>query len=58
MNIDITDQVLPGIGVCQEIDLRDGHRIGVVSWRNGLRDLISYDEEGEGAAAAVLCRRT
>jgi TrkA domain protein len=44
--------VLPGIGVCQEIDLRDGHRIGVVSRRNGLRDLIFY-EEGEGAAAAV-----
>jgi TrkA domain protein len=53
MNIDITNRVLPGIGVCQEIDLRDGHRIGVVSRRNGLRDLIFYDEEGEGAAAAV-----
>jgi hypothetical protein len=48
MNIDITNRVLPGIGVCQEIDLRDGHRIGVVSRRNGVRDLIFYDEEGEG----------
>jgi TrkA domain protein len=53
MNVDITNRVLPGIGVCQEIDLRDGHRIGVVTRRNGLRNLIFYDEEGEGAAAAV-----
>jgi TrkA domain protein len=53
VNVDITNRVLPGIGVCQEIDLRDGHRIGVVTRRSGLRDLIFYDEEGEGAAATV-----
>jgi TrkA domain protein len=53
MNVDITNRVLPGIGVCQEIDLRDGHRIGVVTRRNGLRDLIFYDEDGDGAAATV-----
>jgi TrkA domain protein len=53
VNVDITNRVLPGIGVCQEIGLRDGHRVGVVTRRNGLRDLIFYDEEGEGAAATV-----
>ncbi len=53
MNVDITNRVLPGIGVCQEIDLRDGHRIGIVTRRNGLRDLIFYDEEGDGAALTV-----
>lgn len=53
MNVDITNRVLPGIGVCQEIDLRDGHRIGIVTRRSGLRDLIFYDEDGDGAALTV-----
>jgi len=49
VRVDITSRVLPGIGVCQEIVLHDGRRIGIVTRRNGLRDLVLYDEEGDGA---------
>ncbi len=53
MNVDITSRVLPGIGVCQEVALRDGHHIGIVTRRNGLRDLVLYDDEGDGAADTI-----
>jgi TrkA domain protein len=53
MGLKIVSRVLPGIGVCQELDLHDGHRVGVVTRRNGVRDIVLYDEDGDGAAAAV-----
>jgi len=53
MSVDITNRVLPGIGVCQEVELHGGRRIGIVTRRNGLRDLVFYDEDGDGAAATV-----
>jgi TrkA domain protein len=49
----ITNRVLPGIGVCQEIDLRGGRRVGVVTHRDGRRDLVVYDVEGDGALDSV-----
>ena len=51
--MDITSRVLPGIGVCQEVVLHDGRRLGIVTRRNGLRDLVLYDEDGDGAAENV-----
>lgn len=51
MAVEITSRVLPGIGVCQEVSLRDGRRLGIVTRRNGLRDLVFYDDDGDGAAA-------
>ena len=53
MDVEITSRVLPGIGVCQEIGLCDGRRVGVVNRRDGLRDLVLYDDEGDGALGAV-----
>lgn len=53
MSVEVESRVLPGIGVCQEIVLHGGRRIGVVTRRNGLRDLVFYDEDGEGAAATA-----
>ena len=53
MNVEITNRVLPGIGVCQEVALHNGRRLGIVTRRSGLRDLVFYDEEGEGAAETV-----
>lgn len=53
MSVEIVSRVLPGIGVCQEVDLAVGRRLGIVTRRNGLRDLVVYDEDGEGAAATV-----
>jgi TrkA domain protein len=49
----ITSRVLPGIGVCQEIDLHAGRRVGVVTHRDGRRDLVVYDEEGDGVRDSV-----
>jgi TrkA domain protein len=53
VSVDITSRVLPGIGVCQEVALHDGRRIGIVTRRNGLRDLVLYDEDGDGAAVDI-----
>jgi TrkA domain protein len=51
--VEIISRVLPGIGVCQEIALHDGSRIGIVTRRNGTRDVILYDEDGDGAIGSV-----
>lgn len=53
MSLDITSRVLPGIGVCQEVALHDGRRIGIVTRRDGMHDLVLYDEEGDGAAVDI-----
>jgi TrkA domain protein len=50
-SIEITSRNLPGIGVCQELELSGGRRIGIVTRRNGLRDLVIYDAEDADAAA-------
>jgi TrkA domain protein len=41
---------LPGIGVCQELQLRTGRRVGIVTRRDGLTDLVIYDAEDPDAA--------
>lgn len=53
MGLEIISRVLPGIGVCQEIPLHGGRRVGIVTRRNGQRDIVVYDEDGDGAAATV-----
>lgn len=53
MGMEIESRVLPGIGVAQELPLHDGRRIGIVTRRNGMRDVVLYDDEGEGALATV-----
>src|SRR5579875_3819779 len=53
MGREIISRVLPGIGVCSELELHDGRRIGIVTRRNGQRDFVIYDEDGDGAAQTV-----
>ena len=53
MGLRVENRVLPGIGVCQELELHDGRRIGVVTRRDGHRDIVVYDEDGDGAAATI-----
>jgi TrkA domain protein len=48
--IDIIIRPLPGIGVCQELELKAGRRVGIVTRRNGLRDLVIYDAEDPDVA--------
>jgi TrkA domain protein len=47
--IDIISRALPGIGICQELELRSGRRIGIVTRRDGLRDLVIYGAEDPDA---------
>ncbi|HEY2298478.1 MAG TPA: TrkA C-terminal domain-containing protein [Jatrophihabitans sp.] len=54
MGMTIESRVLPGIGVCQELELHDGRRIGIVTRRNGHRDIVIYDEDGDGAAETIM----
>lgn len=53
MGVEIISRVLPGIGACQELSLHAGRRIGIVTRRNGTRDFVVYDEDGDGAALTV-----
>jgi TrkA domain protein len=52
MSLSVTSRGLPGIGICQELELTDGSRLGVVTRRSGKRDLLVYDAEDPDAAAA------
>lgn len=53
MGLQIISRTLPGIGVCQEVALHGGSRLGIVTRRNGTRDVVVYDEDGDGALATV-----
>ncbi len=53
MGIEIISRVLPGIGAVQELTLHDATRLGIVTRRNGMRDIVIYDEDGDGALATV-----
>ncbi|HEY8301647.1 MAG TPA: TrkA C-terminal domain-containing protein [Jatrophihabitans sp.] len=53
MSLRVENRVLPGIGVCQELELHDGRRVGIVTRRDGHRDFVIYDEDGDGAAETV-----
>jgi TrkA domain protein len=52
--IDIISRALPGIGVAQEIQLRTGRHIGIVTRRDGLTDLVIYDADDPDAAADTI----
>lgn len=45
MRVQVEQTTLPGIGVRYEMVTARGRRIGVVSFRSGRRDFISYDPE-------------
>jgi TrkA domain protein len=53
VGFEIISRSLPGIGVCQEIGLHSGRRVGIVTRRNGVRDIVLYDEDGDGAVGSV-----
>lgn len=53
MGLRVENRVLPGIGVCQELELHDGRRIGIVTRRDGYRDFVIYDDDGDGAVQTI-----
>jgi TrkA domain protein len=53
-DMDVTETALPGIGLRHEFSTTAGRRIGVVSHRNGRRDLVVYDDADPDACVETL----
>ena len=52
MNVEVTP--LPGIGVRQDVSIRSGRRIGVISYRDGKFELILSKQDDPDATAASI----
>ena len=54
MSARVEQRTLPGIGVCQDVVTRAGRRIGVLTHRDGHRDLVVYDVDDPDAASETI----
>ena len=52
--MDIEETRLPGVGLRHDFVTRQGRRIGVISQKNGSRELFMYDPEDPDACRAVI----
>lgn len=52
--MDIEETKLPGIGLRHDLVTRQGRRLGVVSQRSGVRELVIYGQDDPDACAAVV----
>jgi TrkA domain protein len=52
--VEVVETPLPGIGVRQEFRTRAGRRVGVVSYRDGRRELLVYDRDDPDACSEVV----
>jgi TrkA domain protein len=52
--VDIEETRLPGIGLRHDFVTRQGRRIGVISQKNGARELFMYDPDDPDACRAVI----
>lgn len=52
--MDVTETLLPGVGVRYELDTASGDRVGVVSYRDGSFELVRYDAEDPDSSASLL----
>ena len=52
--VEIEQTALPGIGTRYVVVARSGRRVGVVTHRNGRRELVIYDADDPDTAAASL----
>lgn len=51
---DVTETVLPGVGVRHEFTTDDGERVGVLVHRNGRREVLVYDHADPDSCSARL----
>ena len=56
-DVDVIETKLPGIGVRHDFLTDGGRRVGVVSHRNGSRDLVVFSTGPTGLAAAQLMQQ-
>ncbi|WP_431874036.1 cation:proton antiporter regulatory subunit [Micromonospora marina] len=54
MRVRVEQTALPGIGVRHELLTESGRRLGVVSHRNGRRDLVLYDPDDPDSCQADI----
>ncbi|MBB4958790.1 cation:proton antiporter regulatory subunit [Micromonospora polyrhachis] len=54
MRVRVEQTALPGIGVRHDLLTTSGRRVGVVTHRNGRRDLVLYDEDDPDASVADI----
>ena len=52
--MDVVEVLLPGVGVRYEFDTDRGHRIGIVSYRDGRFEFVRYDPEDPDSSAPLL----
>lgn len=52
--MDVTETLLPGVGVCYEFQTAAGSRVGVVAKRDGEFDFVRYDRDDPDAAETLL----
>ncbi|GAB2944115.1 cation:proton antiporter regulatory subunit [Micromonospora polyrhachis] len=54
VRVRVEQTALPGIGVRHDLLTTSGRRVGVVTHRNGRRDLVLYDEDDPDASVADI----
>jgi TrkA domain protein len=54
VRVRVEQTALPGIGVRHDLITESGRRVGVVSRRNGRRDLVLYDRDDPDACIASI----
>ena len=52
--MDVDEVLLPGVGVRYEFDTTAGHRIGIVSYRDGRFELVRYSQEDPDSSTPLL----
>ncbi len=51
---DVSKTPLPGVGVRHDFTSRSGERLGVISHRSGVKDLLVYDHDDPDSCGLVL----
>lgn len=54
MSARVEQRALPGIGVCQEVVTRSGRRIGILTHRDGHREVVLYDTNDPDAVSEAV----
>ncbi|MTD15694.1 potassium transporter TrkA [Nakamurella sp. YIM 132087] len=53
-DVDISETRLPGVGIRHDFLTEAGRRVGVVSHRNGKRDLVVFSKDDPDSCSAVI----
>ncbi len=54
MGMEVTETLLPGVGMRYELQTRSGQRIGVIVYRDGDSEIVTYDARDPDASTTLL----